>query len=98
FSLKPSFCATKAQSSSSRSNFPMKSEHISVGIDKPIQLVTMRRRVNASCAAVLNPIDKLIEGHLVPDLQRFRALIKRHHAVPWVAHKSELEVGLELFA
>src|SRR5438067_8140906 len=58
----------------------------------------MRRRVNASCAAVLNPIDKLIEGHLVPDLQRFRALIKRHHAVPWVAHKSELEVRLELFA
>src|SRR6266480_2728589 len=43
-------------------------EHISVGIHKPIQLITMRRRVNAGCAAVLNPIDKLFEGHLVPEL------------------------------
>src|SRR6266487_3745981 len=73
-------------------------EHISVGIDKPIQLVTVRRRVNAGSTAVLDPIDKLFEGHLVPDLQRFGALIERDNAIPWVANKAELEVRLELFA
>src|SRR5207248_10396533 len=73
-------------------------EHISVGINKPIQLVTVRRRVNAGSTAVPDPIDKLFEGHLVPELQPFGALIERDNAIPWVAHKSELEVRLELFA
>src|SRR5207247_62358 len=56
-------------------------QHISVGIDKPIQLKAMRSRVNAGCAAVLDPIDKLFEGHLVPDLSRFGTLIQRDNAV-----------------
>src|SRR5262249_35164051 len=43
-------------------------EHISIGIDKPIQLIPMRRRVNAGGAAILNPINKLFEGHLVSEL------------------------------
>src|SRR5260370_30331836 len=73
-------------------------KHISVGIDKPIQLITMRRRVNTGCAAILNPIDKLFEGHLVSQLYRFVALIKRDNSVPRVSHKSELEVSLELLA
>src|SRR6266496_355747 len=73
-------------------------EHISVGIDKPIQLVTVRRRVNAGCTAVLDRIDKLFECHLVSELQRFGALIERDNAVPRIANKAELEVRLELFA
>src|SRR5437867_12349394 len=43
-------------------------EHTSVGIHKPIQLVTMRGRVDASGAAIFDPVDKLFEGHLVPEL------------------------------
>src|SRR5439155_12041236 len=73
-------------------------EHISVGINKPIQLVTVRRRVNAGCTAILDRIDKLFECHLVSELQPFGALIERDNAIPWVAHKSALEVRLELFA
>src|SRR6266516_5830954 len=73
-------------------------QHISVRIDKPIQLIAMRRRVNAGCTAVLDPIDKLFECHLVSELQRFGALIERDNAIPRIAHKSELEVRLELFA
>ena len=52
--------------------------------------------MNASGAAVLNPINKLFEVYLVSKLQRFGALIERDNAVPRVAHKTELEVGLEL--
>src|SRR5947207_8876651 len=33
-------------------------EHISIGIDKPIQLIAVRGRMNASSAAVLDPIAK----------------------------------------
>ena len=54
--------------------------------------------MNASGAAVLNPIDKLREGHFIFELPHFLALIKRNDAVPWVANEAKLEVGLELFA
>ena len=54
--------------------------------------------MNAGGAAVLDPIDKLVEGHLISELQCFSALIQRDNAVPRIAHKPELEVGLELFA
>src|SRR2546430_13462072 len=40
-------------------------EHISIGIDKPIELIAMRRRVNTSAAAILDPVDKLLESHFV---------------------------------
>src|SRR5262245_3237714 len=43
-------------------------QEISVRIDKPIQLVPVRGRMHASGTAVLDPIDKLFEGHLVPKL------------------------------
>src|SRR5438874_4370775 len=73
-------------------------EHISVGIDKPIQLVAVRGRMNASGAAVLDPIDKAFEGHFVSELQRFHPLIKRDDTIPRVANKTEFKVGLELLA
>src|SRR6266511_3217137 len=73
-------------------------EHISICINEPIQLVTVRRLVNASGAAVLNPIDKFVERHLFSELQRLSALVKRDDAVPRIANESEFEVGLELFA
>ena len=56
----------------------------------------MRRRMYACGTAVLYPIDKLFEAHLVPELQGFGALVQRHNAVPWIANKSEFEIGLEL--
>jgi hypothetical protein len=71
-------------------------EHISVMIDKPIELVPIRRRMDTRGAAVLNPIDKLLERHFVSELPHFLALIKRNDAVPRVANEPELEVGLEL--
>jgi hypothetical protein len=51
-------------------------ENISVMIDKPIELVAMRRRMDAGGAAVLDPIDKLLERHFVSELPHFFALIK----------------------
>src|SRR5439155_22995805 len=51
-------------------------EHISIGVDKPIKLITVRRGMNASGAAVLDPIDKFFESHFVSELQSFRALIQ----------------------
>src|SRR6478752_2771924 len=45
-------------------------QKISVRIDKPIQLIPMRRRVDASGAAVLDPINKFFEAHFLPELQR----------------------------
>jgi len=71
-------------------------ENISVMIDKPIELVAMRRRMNAGGAAVLDPIDKLLERHFVSELPHFFALIKRNNSVPGVANEPELKVGLEL--
>ena len=71
-------------------------EYISVMIDKPIELVAMRRRMDAGGTAVLNPIDELLESHFVSELPHFLALIKRNDAVPGVANETELEVGLEL--
>ena len=73
-------------------------QRISVGIDKPIQLIPMRRGMDASGTAVLDPIDKLFEAHFIPELQRFCALIQRYNPVPRIANKSEFEVGLELLA
>src|SRR5712691_7759150 len=43
-------------------------EHISIRIHKPIQLITVRRGMNASRAAVLDPIDKFFESHFVSEL------------------------------
>src|SRR4029453_16312009 len=43
-------------------------EHISVGIDEPIQLGAMRGRVDAGAAAILDPIDKSLEIHFVSEL------------------------------
>jgi hypothetical protein len=51
-------------------------EHISVMIDKPIELVPLRRGLDARGAAVLNPIDKLFERHFVSELAHFLALIE----------------------
>ena len=73
-------------------------QQISVCIDKPVELVPVRGRVHASCAAVLDPIDKLFEAHLVPELQRFCALIQRNDSVPRIADEPEFEIGFELFA
>src|SRR5213079_1079615 len=74
------------------------SQQISVGIDKPIQLIPMGRRMDASSAAVLDPINKFFEAHFLPELQRLRAFIERYNPVPRIANESEFKVGLELFA
>ena len=71
-------------------------EHVSIWIDKPIELIAMRGRMNARAAAVLNPIDKFVERHFVFELQRFGAFIERNDSVPRIADKTELEVSLEL--
>jgi len=57
-------------------------EHNSVMIDKPIELVPIRRRMDTRGAAVLNPIDKLLERHFVSELPHFLALIKRKRCGP----------------
>jgi hypothetical protein len=54
--------------------------------------------VNAGGAAVLNPIDKFVERHFVPELLRLVALVKRDDAIPRIANESKFEVGLELLA
>src|SRR5438067_7203989 len=54
--------------------------------------------MHACGTAVLDPIDKLVEAHVVPELQRLRAFIERYNPVPRIANKSELEIGFELFA
>ena len=74
------------------------SQQISVGIDKPIQLIPMGRRMDASGAAVLDSINKFFEAHFLPELQRLRAFIERYNPVPRIANESEFKVGLELFA
>src|SRR5262249_54619993 len=43
-------------------------QQISVCIDKPVELVPVRGRMQACGTAVLDPIDKLLEAHLVPEL------------------------------
>src|SRR5438128_45319 len=43
-------------------------QQISVWINEPIQLIPMRGRMYARRAAVLDPIYKLFEGHLIPEL------------------------------
>src|ERR1051326_7813451 len=64
-------------------------QQISVRIDKPIQLIPMRRRVDASGAAVMDPINKFFEAHFLPQLYRFGAFIERYNSVPRIANKSE---------
>src|SRR5262245_26457690 len=54
--------------------------------------------MNASGAAELNPIDKIVEDHFVSELQGLDALVKRDDAVPRIANESEFEIGLELLA
>jgi hypothetical protein len=73
-------------------------QHISTRINKPIQLMAMRRGIETGAAAILNSIDKLIETHCVSELQSFSAFIKRNNTVPRIAYKAELEVGFELFS
>ena len=41
------------------------SDQISVRINKPIQLIAVRRRVNASATAVLDPVHKLLKCHFI---------------------------------
>ena len=52
--------------------------------------------MNASGAAVLNPIDKFVERHFIPELNRLGALVERDDTVPRIPNKPEFEVGLEL--
>src|ERR1700686_2060572 len=40
-------------------------EYPPIGIDKPVELVPVRRRVNASAAAVLDPIHEFVESHFL---------------------------------
>ena len=54
--------------------------------------------MDASGAAVLNPIDKFVERHFIPELSRLGTLVERDNTVPRIPNKSEFEVGLELFA
>ena len=54
--------------------------------------------MDAGGAAVLDPIDKLLERHFVSELPHFFALIKRNNSVPGVANEPELKVGLELLS
>ena len=70
----------------------------SIGIDKPIELVSMRRWLQTRAATVLYPLDELIEVHSVSQLRRLVALIKRHNAVPRIAHKSEFEIRFKLLS
>ena len=71
-------------------------QHLAIGIDKPIKLVTMRRGMNAGSATVFNPADKLLEGHLLTHLHCFIALVERDDTAPGIANKSEFEIALEL--
>src|SRR2546423_3847520 len=71
-------------------------QHLAIGVDKPIKLVTMRRGMNAGAATILNPMDELLECHLLAHLHWFIALIERDHTVPRIANKSELKVAFEL--
>src|SRR5438132_11823401 len=71
------------------------SKHFAIGIDEPVELVSMRGRMNAGAATVLNPVRKLIERHLRPQLQRFAPFIERDHPVPRIADESKLEIALE---
>jgi hypothetical protein len=68
------------------------SEQIPVGIDKPVQLVSVRRGMYARRATVLNPIHKLFEAHLVPELQCFGAFVKGYNPVPRITNKSKFEI------
>src|SRR4029079_6669237 len=43
-------------------------QQISVCIHKPVELVTVRGRMHACGTAIMDPIDKLFEVHLVPEL------------------------------
>src|SRR5205807_2103945 len=71
-------------------------QHLAVGVDKPIKLVTMRRGMNAGATTILNPTDEFLESHLLTHLHSFIALIERDNTIPWIANKSELKVALEL--
>jgi hypothetical protein len=52
--------------------------------------------MNAGAATILNPLDELLESHLLTHLYCFIALIERDNTVPGIANKSELKVALEL--
>ena len=40
-------------------------QDISTAVHEPVELISMRRRVNTGAAAVLNPINKFLERHFV---------------------------------
>jgi hypothetical protein len=71
-------------------------QHLAIGVDKPIKLVPMRRGMNAGATTILNPMNELLERHLLTHLSYFVALIERDDTIPGIANKSELNVALEL--
>ena len=54
--------------------------------------------MNAGSAAVLNPVDKFIECHLISQLESLLALVKGDNAIPGIANESEFEIALKLLA
>lgn len=71
-------------------------QHIATAVNEPIELVTVGRRVNTSAAAELNPVDELLECHLLFHSEGLRPLVERNHAIPRIANKPELEITFEL--
>ena len=54
--------------------------------------------MNAGRARELNPIDKLLERHLVFQLQRFGPFVERNDPVPRIANESEFKIFRELLS
>ena len=71
------------------------SQDFPVSVNKPIQLIPVRRGMDAGAAAVLYPFNELLESHLLPHLRSFLPLVERDHPVPRVTHETEFEVALE---
>jgi hypothetical protein len=71
-------------------------QDISIRIDEPVQLISVRGRVNAGAAAVLNPIDEFIERHFCPQFQGFLSFVEGNHSVPRIAHESKFEIAIKL--
>ena len=71
-------------------------EHVPAAVEEPIELITMRRGMDAGRAAKLDPLDEFVEGHFVFHLHRLGALVQGDDAVPRVADEAEFEVALEL--
>src|SRR5437667_7779778 len=52
--------------------------------------------MDASGAAELDPVDKLLERHFVLHLQRFAPFVQGNDPIPRVTDEAELEIALEL--